>query len=200
MNVKMLQKETVWLANVHTFWIDHRRLDLPLAILLGAVHLAVVQKLGYLDLWGPTVSAERRQAYSAATLLVGLIGAFSGVGIAQLASTRTPAIQKLKKTYSKDLVANWLSIYRGALLAGLISILCLLIDVQASHRGRAVAPWLFEVGVFFAVVKFVRLGELFAPVVASGLQDDEESDDSALEPAAEFDPDWNRQSVQTFTR
>ena len=172
------------------WWIDRRWLDFVAAVAMVATHYALAQKWSVLDVFSFTEAADRRQAYTAAAILVGLIGAFSGVGIAQLASSKTREIERLKELHAEELVSNWLSIYRGALLAGLAAIFCLVLDVKGNKWGTSWAPWMFETAVIFAVFKFARLGELFRPVITSNLR----SEDDDVAPPLTFNDNWDQKA------
>lgn len=180
------------LSSLVAWWIDRRWLDFTLVLVLVGAHYFASEKWSKLDVFGFTEAADRRQAYAAAAILVGLIGAFSGVGIAQLASSTSRRIDKLKELHADELVANWLSIYRGALLSGLVAIICLVLDVKANDWGTKWAPWMFEAGVVFSVLKFARLGELFRPVITSNLRSE---DEEAPGPELAFNKDWGKKEV-----
>lgn len=159
---------------VRAFWLDHIWSDFVLAVLLILTHAIVIHFWSPADLLGNAAPADRRSVYSAAALVVSLLGSFSAVAISQLSNAKGDRAAALKQQAGDQLARNWRSIYRWSMLAALLALVALLID--PSTHTEAVAPVIarvaFEFGMVISIVKFVRLSALFFEILNVATLDD----------------------------
>jgi hypothetical protein len=134
---------------VRNLWIDRLWSDLAIVAVIVLIHAILVVVLPVTDILGNALASDRRATYSAAAVVVSLLGSLSSVAISQLGSR------------------NWRSIFRSGMLSAVLAIVALLMDPSRVTSGvmPVVVRWVFEAGVIFALVKFMRLSALFYEVI-----------------------------------
>lgn len=161
-------------ASARDFWIDHIWIDYVIAAAIVGAHFALALTWPWVDLLGGASAPDRRAVYSAAAIVVSLLGSFSAVAIGQLSSAKGGRADALREVGGLDLAKNWRSIFRTALLCALVALTALLLDpsippVLAANAEPPPVPgvirWLFEVTLMLAIVRFVRLSALFVEVM-----------------------------------
>jgi hypothetical protein len=175
---------------VRDYWVDHRWTDLCIAGAAVALHSVVVWRTGRFDLLAWVEASDRRGAYSAFAVVVSLTGALSGVAVSQLGSAKGMRATALKKHGGKELARSWRSIYVGSMCAALLALVALVLDATkppAAGHNAAVAQWIFEFAVAYAVLKFARLTVLFEPMITAFVKDDADPDEAPLAPAPRID-------------
>ena len=78
-----------------------------------AAHLALVVFTGKFDVLGWASGSDRRAVYSAAAVVVSVIGTLSGIAVGQLGSSKGDRTSALKRDAGRKLAASWRSIFRG---------------------------------------------------------------------------------------
>lgn len=176
------------------FWIDHLWVDLVITAAFLAAHLTLVLAFPVTDILGNALPADRRAAYSAAAIVVSLLGSFSAVAIGQLSSAKGARADALRTHGGVTLAANWRSIFRAGLLAAVTAILALLVDpsVASAELLPFIARWVFEATMVLAVVKFFRLSSLFSEVIKVASKSASEPEEEALADAPVARPGWNK--------
>ena len=177
---------------VRGFWIDRIWLDYLIAGLPVGLYYVGVVSWSWLDVFSWAAPTDRRSVYSAAAVVVSLLGSFSSVAIGQLSSARGERADLLRRAGGRDLSRNWRSVFRAALLCALVALGALLVDPSSPDSAGCVSMafrWLFQVSLALAVVRFVRLSALFVDVldVASS---DGEVDVNREVPSPVVDPKW----------
>lgn len=180
---------------VRDFWVDHLWLDYVIAASLLGLHLAGVIWWQWPDPLGAASAPDRRAVYSAAAIVVSLLGSFSAVAIGQLSSAKGARADALREVGGTDLAKNWRGIFRTAMLCALVALFALLLDPSIPSTAPEPEPtpiiirWIFEACLLLAVVRFVRLSALFVEVLeVASLAD--ASGAKPLASAPTPDPKW----------
>ncbi|MBS1896965.1 MAG: hypothetical protein JSS88_06240 [Actinobacteria bacterium] len=186
------------LAYIRDFWIDRIWLDYIIAAGIVGAHLLALQWWPWVDIFAAASAPDRRAVYSAAAIVVSLLGSFSAVAIGQLSSAKGERADRLREAGGADLARNWRSVFRTAMLCALIGIVALLLDPSVPPAVTAANPqnpapeiirWVFEAGLVLAIVRFVRLSALFVEVLeVAALGDSGTSAKLAAPPVPS--PDW----------
>jgi hypothetical protein len=181
------------IAKLRDFWIDRLWVDKVIVAVILAAHAALLFLFPVFDVFGNTLPADRRGVYASTAVVVSLLASFSGVAIGQLSSAKGSRADALRTQGADVLAKNWRSIFRAGMLSAMLAIAALLLDpsVVSASIAPVVVRWLFEAGLLYAVVKFVRLSSLFYEVLtlaAKSAQDEEEVVHEALVP----NENWHR--------
>ncbi|MGS0563117.1 hypothetical protein [Microbacterium aurugineum] len=185
-------------ADVRDFWIDRIWLDYVIAAAIVGAHLLLILWWPWLDVLAAASAPDRRAVYSAAAIVVSLLGSFSAVAIGQLGSAKGERADTLREAGGADLARNWRSVFRTALLCALIAIFGLLLDPSNPPAVTATSPqpltpeiirWIFEAGLVLAVVRFVRLSALFVEVLEVASLGGTDAPSKLAAPPVP-DPDW----------
>jgi hypothetical protein len=152
---------------VRNLWIDRLWSDLAIVAVIVLIHAILVVVLPVTDILGNALASDRRATYSAAAVVVSLLGSLSSVAISQLGSAKGARATALKTQAAETLARNWRSIFRSGMLSAVLAIVALLMDPSRVTSGvmPVVVRWVFEAGVIFALVKFMRLSALFYEVI-----------------------------------
>lgn len=152
---------------LRNLWIDRLWSDLAIVAVIVLIHAVLVVVLPVTDILGNALAADRRATYSAAAVVVSLLGSLSSVAISQLGSAKGARATALKTQAAETLARNWRSIFRAGMLSAVLAIVALLMDPSRVTSGvvPVVVRWVFEAGVLFALVKFMRLSALFYEVI-----------------------------------
>lgn len=186
------------MASIRDFWIDRIWLDYVIAAAVVGAHLLAIQLWPWLDVFAAASAPDRRAVYSAAAIVVSLLGSFSAVAIGQLSAAKGERADDLRNAGGTDLARNWRSVFRTAMLCALIAIIALLLDPSVPPAVTATTPkevapeiirWVFEAALILAIVRFVRLSALFVEVLEVAALGDANGS-KPLAGAPRPDPDW----------
>jgi hypothetical protein len=193
-------------ARLRDFWIDHIWLDYVVAGLLLGVHVIAIQRWQWLDVFDSALPQDRRAVYSAAAVVVSLLGSFSAVAIGQLSSAKGERADLLREVGGADLARNWRSIFRSAMMCALIALSALLLDPSMAAAAspadqlhwNVIVPisvrWLFEASLILMIVRFMRLSALFVEVLGiASMGDSNVSDELAGPPTPT--PGWAKRRI-----
>ncbi|SDP11916.1 hypothetical protein SAMN04487788_2191 [Microbacterium testaceum StLB037] len=178
-------------------WLDRIWVDYPLSVAVVAVHLAVVGLWPWLDVLGTASAPDRRAVYSAAAIVVSLLGSFSAVAIGQMSSAKGARADALREAGGPDLAKNWRSIFRTALLCALVALTALLLDPSVPPVTNeppltpVIVRWVFELALVLAVVRFLRLSALFVEVMQVASMGDASGTAGPVD-APRPNPEWAR--------
>ncbi|MFJ6454002.1 hypothetical protein [Paenarthrobacter sp. NPDC091669] len=176
------------------YWIDHLWLDILLSCFVVGVHVMLTISASGYDFMSYASRDERRALYSSTAVVVSLLGAFSGVAIAQASSGKGERVTTLKKHGAKSLANNWRSIYLSAIFAAAMALTCLAVDLEGGGIAAWLpifARWIFEYSLVLCGVKFLRLISIFHPIIESAALDDAEKSDEKA-PAVELHAKWGK--------
>jgi predicted Co/Zn/Cd cation transporter (cation efflux family) len=182
---------------IRDFWIDHLWVDSAVVIVILGAHIMLVILYPVFDVFGHALPGDRRAVYSSTAIVVSLLGSFSGVAIGQLSSAKGSRANALRAQGANLLADNWRSIFHAAILSALLAIVALLLDPSVANTSvvPVVVRWVFEAGLIFAVVKFLRLSALFYEIitVASISSAEPEHETRAAAPTA--DQNWSKRAA-----
>lgn len=180
---------------IRAFWLDRLWVDFGVAAAIVSLHFVLTRFWPTTNVLGHAIPADRRAVYTAAAIVVTLLGSFSSIAISQLGSAKGARIDALKAQGVSILGKNWRSIFRAGLLSAMISLFALSVD-SSDVNAPVTFPiwWAFEAGVILAVVKFVRLSSLFTEIMEISALSGAEPDD-VLADAPEINPDWRNRAA-----
>jgi len=168
-------------------WLsEHPSVDVALALLVVAVHLAVTHIWGRGDVLAWIEPQQRQTLYAAGAGVVSVLGGLAAIGLALYQTAGGARARAVRRHYGLALRKNW----RGLLtVTGVSALLCLVALAVDRPDDPLLARFIFEFAMVLWAIRFGRLIWLFGGMLALA---DLDLTDEPRAPAPPLDQDWRK--------